>query len=175
MGHDDDPIELVPYDPSWPRGFEVARDGIASVLGSMVVDIEHIGSTAVPGLAAKPVLDILVGVRTLDDSPAIITAIRGLGYEYVPDFEIDTPFRRYFRCVAGGVRTHQIHLVERTNTAWWDRHVDFRDWLRTDDEDRDAYAALKTHLAVEHRHDRLAYTEAKTPFIAAVQARATPT
>ena len=137
-----------------------ATEEVVAALGPWVLDVEHIGSTAVPGLAAKPVIDLMVGVRSLDDSPAIIVAVEGLGYEYGPEFEIEVPSRRYFRRYVDDVRTHQIHLVERTDTAWWDRHVAFRDWLRIHDDDRDTYAALKRRLAVEHRHDRAAYTDA---------------
>ena len=170
----DDPVEIVPYDPAWPAAAVAATDEVVAALAPWVLDVEHIGSTAVPGLAAKPVIDLMVGVRSLDDSPAIIVAVEGLGYEYGPEFEIEVPSRRYFRRYVDGVRTHQIHLVERTDTAWWDRHVAFRDWLRTHDDDRDAYADLKRRLAVEHRHDRAAYTDAKSDFIHAIEARATP-
>ncbi len=167
-----DPIEVVDADPGWSAMGDEAVDEVRWALEPWVVDVEHIGSTAVPDLAAKPVIDLMVGVRSLDDSPEIVAAVTSLGYEYVPEFEDELPDRRFFRRLADGVRTHQVHLVERTNLEWWERHVAFRDWLRDHDEDRDAYAELKRRLAVEHRDDRLAYTDAKSEFIHAVERRA---
>jgi GrpB-like predicted nucleotidyltransferase (UPF0157 family) len=172
MGVDgSDPIEIVDPDPAWASQGEAAAAEVADALEAYVVEVQHIGSTAVSGLPAKPVIDLLVGVRTLDDTPAIVAAVTGLGYEYVPEFEDELPDRRYFRRFTHGVRSHQVHLVERTDTEWWDRHVAFRDWLRTHDDDRDAYADLKRRLAVEHRDDRAAYTDAKSDFIHAIERR----
>ncbi len=168
-----DPIEIVDYDPNWPTAFEAEAERLANVLGPWLVEIAHVGSTAVPGLAAKPVIDIQVGVTSLEQDGRIVAAVAACGYEYVPDFEDQFPERRYFRRGQDGHRTHQVHLVERTNAEWWDRHVRFRDWLRSHPEDRDAYAELKRALAVAHRDDRVAYTDAKTHFINAVINRAT--
>jgi GrpB-like predicted nucleotidyltransferase (UPF0157 family) len=172
VGVDDlDPVEIVEADPAWAAMGEAAIVEVTAALGRHVVEVQHIGSTAVPGLAAKPVIDLLVGVRSLGDSPAIVEAVTGLGYEYVPELEDELPDRRYFRRFTDGVRSHQVHLVERADAGWWDRHVAFRDWLRTHDDDRDAYAALKRRLAVEHRHDRVAYTDAKSDFVHDVERR----
>src|SRR5215211_127888 len=107
-----DPIVVVPYDEAWPSLFEEERDRIERAIGPWVEEIEHVGSTAVPGLAAKPVIDIMVGVKSLADSPIIVERLVGIGYEYVPEFEQTLPFRRYFRKMREGRRTHQIHLVE---------------------------------------------------------------
>ena len=166
-----DPIEVVPYDQRWEEFFAEAERELQVALAPFVVEIEHIGSTAVPGLAAKPVIDIQVGVRTLDDSVEIVSAVESIGYEYVPEFEDELPDRRYFRRWADGRRSHQVHLIERSNTEWWDRHVRFRDWLRAHDEDRDRYAELKLNLAAAHRDDRRAYTDAKSEFIRAIEVR----
>ena len=174
MSDDGDPIEVVAYDQRWVGLFAVAERELRAVLGPFVVEIEHIGSTAVPGLAAKPVIDIQVGVRTLDDSAEIVAAVESLGYEYVPEFEDELPDRRYFRRWANGRRSHQIHLVERSNTDWWDRHVRFRDWLRNHDDDRDRYAELKLNLAATHRDDRWAYTDAKSDFVRAIEEKSIP-
>ncbi len=122
-----------------------------------------------PGLAAKPIIDIQIGIRSLDDGPAVVEAIQSLGYEYVSDHESEVPDRRYFRRSSGGVRTHHLHVVERSNAAWWDRHIAFRDWLLTHPEDRDRYAALKQRLAVEYAGDRRGYTEAKTSFLQEIE------
>ena len=171
MSDDSDPAEVVAYDQRWVELFAVAERELRVTLAPFVLEIEHIGSTAVPGLAAKPVIDIQVGVRTLDDSVEIVSAVESLGYEYVPEFEDELPDRRYFMRWADGRRSHQVHLVERSNTVWWDRHVRFRDWLRTHDHDRDCYADLKLNLAATHRNDRRAYTDAKSDFIREVEER----
>jgi GrpB-like predicted nucleotidyltransferase (UPF0157 family) len=160
-----DPVRLVPYDERWPEHFAAAERDLRVALAPWIVDIEHIGSTAVPGLPAKPVIDMQVGVRTLDDTAEIVAAVESLGYEYVPELEDDLPDRRYFRRWAYGRRSHHIHLVERTNAEWWDRHVRFRDWLRTHPGDRERYAALKRELAAAHGDDRAAYTDAKSSYI----------
>ncbi len=167
-----DPVEVVAYDERWPQLFTAAERELRSALAPWLVDIEHIGSTAVPGLAAKPVIDIQVGVRSLEDSPHIVAAMESLGYEYVPELEDELPERRYFRRWSGGRRTHQVHLVERSNTDWWERHLSFRDWLRTHDDDRDRYAALKRELAAAYRQDRGAYTGAKADFVGAIEDKA---
>ena len=166
-----DPIEVVDADPAWAAMGDAAAAEVAAALAPYVVEVQHIGSTSVAGLPAKPVIDLLVGVHSLDDSPALVEAVTGLGYEYVPEFEGELPNRRYFRRFTDGARTHQVHLVERTDTDWWDRHVAFRDWLREHPGDRDAYADLKRRLAAEHRDDRAAYTDAKSDFIHAIERR----
>ncbi|MBA2609510.1 MAG: GrpB family protein [Actinobacteria bacterium] len=87
MTSDNDPVDVVTYDPSWPERFVAAERELRAALAFWVIDIEHIGSTAVPGLPAKPVIDIQVGVRSLGDSADIVVAVESLGYEYVPEFE----------------------------------------------------------------------------------------
>ncbi len=168
MAVDGDPIEVVAYDPNWADRFAAAERELRAALAPFVVEIEHIGSTAIPGLAAKPVIDIQVGVQTLADTPEIVSAMQSLGYEYVPELEDQLPDRRYFRRWADGRRSHHVHLVERSNTDWWDRHVRFRDWLRNHDDDRDRYAELKVKLAATYRDDRWAYTDAKSDFVRAI-------
>lgn len=152
--------------------FEEEKRRIEAAIGPYVEEIEHIGSTAVPGLAAKPVIDIMVGVRTLEDAPACIDGLVSIGYEYVSEFERELPFRRYFRKLRDGKRTHQIHLVERSNAGWWDRHVLFRNYLRSHPDALLKYEKLKRELARRFRDDRGAYTEAKTGFISKVKEQA---
>ncbi len=144
-----------------------------AVIGDYVVDIQHIGSTSVPGLGAKPVIDIMIGVRSLADADAYcIEPIVGLGYEYVKAFEVELPFRRYFRKDnADGVRTHQIHLVEITS-EWWERHLIFRDYLRTHPEASEAYERLKRELAAQPFETTNDYADAKTEFITAMEVNA---
>ena len=168
----EDPVVVVPYDEAWPALFEEERDCIERAIGPWVEGIEHIGSTAVPGLAAKPVIDIMVGVKSLDDTPSLVEGLEAIGYEYVPEFERQMPERRYFRKLHRGRRTHQIHLVERSDAAFWDRHVLFRDYLRRHPGVAEEYALLKLELSGRFREDRTAYTEAKTAFIREVVRRA---
>ena len=168
-----EPVVIVDHDARWFEAFDEAAAELRDALRRWVVEIEHIGSTAVVGLAAKPVIDIQVGVVSLDVSHQIVAAVEALGYVYVPDFERELPNRRYFRRTSPiGVTTHHVHLVERTDHEWWDRHIRFRDWLRAHPDDRDRYAALKRSLATEHLDDRDGYTEAKSAFIASVVERA---
>jgi GrpB-like predicted nucleotidyltransferase (UPF0157 family) len=125
-----DPVIVVPYDEAWPSLFAEEQTRIEDAIGLRVEEIEHIGSTAVPGLAAKPVIDTMVGVRSLDEAPILVERLVGIGYEYVPEFERVLPLRSYFRKMRERRRTHQVHLVERSNAEWWDRHLLFRDYLR---------------------------------------------
>jgi GrpB-like predicted nucleotidyltransferase (UPF0157 family) len=169
-----DPVIAVPYDEVWPALFGKERTRIEGAIGSRVEEIEHVGSTAVPGLAAKPVIDIMVGVKSLDDSPIFVERLVGIGYEYVPEFEWVLPLRRYFRKMREGRRTHQIHLVERSNAEWWDRHLLFRDYLLAYAEVAEEYARLKYDRSHRFGQDRAAsYTDAKTEFISEIVRRAT--
>lgn len=167
-----DPVVVVPYDKVWPSLFEEERVRIERAVGPWVEQIEHIGSTAVPGLAAKPIIDIMVGVGSLEDSPLIVERLAAIGYEYVPELERQMPARRYFRKMHAGRRTHQIHLVERSNAEWWDRHVLFRDHLRAHPGIAEEYARLKCELSERFGQDRAAYTDAKTAFITDIVRRA---
>jgi GrpB-like predicted nucleotidyltransferase (UPF0157 family) len=164
----EDPVVLVLYEEAWPSLFEDERAHIEDAVGPWMEEIEHIGSTAVPGLAAKPIIDIMVGVRSLEDTPALVACLETIGYEYVPELEQQMPFRRYFRKLTGGRRTHQIHLVERSDAAFWNRHVLFRDYLRAHPKVAERYTRLKYEVSDRFREDRVAYTDAKTDFIAEV-------
>ena len=141
-------ITLVPYNSNWPLLFESEKPKILAAVGETIADIEHIGSTAIPGISAKPVIDILVGVKTLEDfNHQHIKAIESLGYDYVKTYEIDLPFRRFFsKNDKNQTRTHHIHLVNY-NSAWWQRHILFRDYLRQNNSAAKEYEALKIQLA----------------------------
>jgi GrpB-like predicted nucleotidyltransferase (UPF0157 family) len=164
------PVEIAPYDPAWPAAAAAEAEAILRACGDLLRRVEHIGSTAVPGLAAKPTLDLLGGVRTLADAAACIAPLSALGYAYVPEYEADLPERRYFRKGPAGARTHHLHVVA-LDGAFWSDHLRFRDHLRSDRSAADAYERLKRDLAARHRADRDAYTRAKTTFIAVVLAR----
>ena len=161
-------VFIAPYDPNWPKSFEQEKARLADALGEHFVDIQHIGSTSVPGLGAKPILDIIIAVRTLAEADRFcIQPVVALGYEYVKAFEAETPHRRYFRKSDAGapaVRTHHIHLVE-INSQWWVDHLLFRDYLRADPEARRTYEAHKRQLAEREWNVSNDYAEAKTNFI----------
>ncbi|MEE8386433.1 MAG: GrpB family protein [Dehalococcoidia bacterium] len=162
-------VEISGYDPAWPAAYERERDLIAGALDDLVVAIEHMGSTAVPGLGAKPIIDIMVGVRSLADGERCVRPLEGLGYEYKGEFGI--PGRLYFRRLSAGRRSRQIHMV-KVRSDFWKRHLLFRDYLREHPEQARDYYELKVRLAAEFGTDREGYTEAKTAFIESALARA---
>lgn len=168
----DSHLMIVPYSPMWPQMFQQERERLLAAVGEFVETIEHVGSTAVPGLAAKPVIDIMIGVSNLREvEQPCITAIEGLGYEYVQWIEAVMPERRYFRkSDASGMRTHQIHLWQIDNPEY-DRHIVFRDYLRAHPEEAAAYAAVKREL-IGQFDDVNDYAEAKSAFILPCQERA---
>ncbi len=163
-----DPVRIVDYDPVWPIRFEAERELLGQAFGGAPVSIEHVGSTAVPGLAAKPIIDILISADSLEAFEVRVPELARLGYEYVPEFEVELPMRRYFRKPALTGRTHHLHCVE-TDSAFWRDHLLFRDFLRTHPDRAAAYAELKRELAQRFSHDREAYTQAKTAFIEAAK------
>lgn len=165
-------IEIFPYNPAWPAMFEAEKSRLISVLGDSALKIEHMGSTAVPGLGAKPVIDIMIAVATLAIADArCVGAIQTLGYEYVSEFETIMPFRRFFRRDdEAGVRTHHIHLVEITHD-FWRRQLLFRDYLRAHADARADYERLKRSLAPQFT-DMNEYANAKSDFILAAEAKA---
>ncbi len=166
-----DVIVIVDYDSLWPEMFEVARRRIAGEIGPWVAQVEHIGSTSVPGLAAKPIIDIMVGLLKLGDAAHCIGPLEALGYEYVPEFEREMPERRYFRMVdSDGRWVHHVHMVE-IGGEFWERDLLFRDYLRSHPKMASEYARLKRELAARFvTNDGERYTEAKTPFIRGVEA-----
>ena len=171
MAHDSHLI-IVAYNPNWPRLFEAEKTRLQDALGKYALAIEHIGSTSVPNLAAKPVIDMTIGVESLAivDEYCLQT-IRDLDYEYVAEFEDMMPRRRYFRrSDATGMRTHQIHLWEITDSEY-ERHIVFRDYLRAHPHEAQAYAEVKRRLVAQlHSIDN--YTDAKTEFIKPCEQRA---
>ena len=160
-------IVISPYDPSWPIMFEVERQTLGRILKPWIVGpIEHAGSTAVPGLAAKPVIDIMVAVATLAASRPAISAAAEAEYMYWPH-RADV---MHWFCKPSVVRrTHHLHLIPYGSELWQAR-LGFRDALRADSDLAKECAQLKYHLAAKHRYDREAYTESKTEFVQRVLA-----
>jgi len=161
------PIYIVPYDASWPARFTEERAALAHVLSPWLAGpIEHIGSTAVPGLVAKPVIDIMAAVASLDASRPALSALVALHYVYFPYSRGDHAFGcAHWLCKPSDeVRTHHLHLVPFGSALWHDR-LRFRDRLRSDARVAAEYAALKLELATRYEFDREAYTNAKGPFV----------
>jgi len=163
-------VTIVDYDPQWPILYQEEKRRILEAIGHVIVAIEQVGSTAVPGLGAKPIIDIMVAVSHLADAEACIDPLQGIGYEYAPELEVSMPQRRYFDKGPAEARIH-LHMVELTS-GFWERHLLFRDFLRDHPEVAREYDRLKRELAAEYGSDRAGYTEAKTSFIRSVEARA---
>jgi GrpB-like predicted nucleotidyltransferase (UPF0157 family) len=160
------PIEVVEHDPRWAQTFAHERDRLAAVLGGLALAIEHVGSTAVPGLAAKPVLDILVGVARTPLPEGTLLALGALGYQYRGDSGV--PGKQYFRT---NPRTRHLHVVGFGGEDWV-RTLAFRDYLRAHPAAVQEYAALKRELARLHRDHRTRYLAGKAAFIRSVLERA---
>ena len=158
-------VRVLPYDPAWPDLYAAEMARVEPILLSLGVSLvlEHTGSTAVPGLAAKPVLDILAGRRSDEERAAAIEALQGTGYVYRGEQGI--PGRDFFR--RGEPRQYHLHLVTMDSPFWRD-HLAFRDHLRTHADAAAAYAGLKRELAARYPHDREAYIEGKTTFVEAI-------
>jgi GrpB-like predicted nucleotidyltransferase (UPF0157 family) len=167
-------VAVVPYDPLWPELFRLEKEHLLSCLpADLVRRVEHFGSTAVPGLTAKPVIDMLVEVADLARTKLqIVPVLEAQGYDYFwrpTRGEDGPPFYAWFikRDPASGARTHHIHMVEGSFTEHWDRLL-FRDYLIAHPETAQQYQELKLRLASDHPNDRVAYTEGKSEFVARV-------
>ncbi len=169
-----DRVEIVAYHPEWPQQ---ARDEIESLRAVLppnsVIDIQHIGSTAIPGLSAKPIIDILVAVKSLDEMKRLaVPVLQKMGYQYWA--ENPDPERMFFvkgMPPYGEKRTHHVHLVEPTSRHW-SAKIFFRDYLIAHPEIAKEYEQLKIQLAQQHTFDREQYTEAKGAFVNKVLAQA---
>ena len=164
---DHDPIFLVPYDAAWPIRFVEIRDKLLARLKLTPVRVDHVGSTAVPGLPAKPVIDMLVCVPDPDEEAAYVPAIESLGVQ----LRSRDDQHRFFRPFAGLPRDLHVHVCQ-AGSDWERRHILFRDYLRAERAARELYAADKHTNAVRWADDRIAYAEAKTACIDELLARA---
>ncbi|HEY2435555.1 MAG TPA: GrpB family protein [Solirubrobacteraceae bacterium] len=161
----DQPIEIVAYDREWPSRFESERGALEAAIGECAVGgIHHVGSTAIPGLASKPTIDILVGVQSLAASRMCFDSLTALGYQYAPHLADEM---HWFCKPNPLLRTHHLHLVPVGSRRYRDE-LAFRDHLRAHGDVAAEYAALKRGLAGRLEHDREAYTKAKTDFIRTV-------
>ncbi len=162
-------VEIVPYDSAWPAVFRSEAARIAPAFGGSLLAIEHVGSTAVPGLAAKPIVDMMPLIRSIAEVDEVNTGMTALGY--VAKGEYGLAGRRYFVREENGVRLIHVHAFEADNGDAI-RMLDFRDYLRAHPADAEAYAALKRALAAKYPDDSLTYNEAKTDFIRGIEAKA---
>jgi GrpB-like predicted nucleotidyltransferase (UPF0157 family) len=153
-------VRLAPYAIEWQRCFEEERVLLHAAIGQYVLDIQHVGSTSIPGMIAKPIIDIGIAVTSFEEARVCIRPIERLGYVYRGEHRI--PQRHYF--VKGDSRTHQIHINEIDSRAW-ENLVLFRDTLIQHPRLAEEYAALKVDLAQRHPTDREAYLDGKAPFI----------
>jgi GrpB-like predicted nucleotidyltransferase (UPF0157 family) len=165
-----DEIEIVEYDPNWLRLFEEERALLERILpADLVLTIEHGGSTAIPGLAAKPIIDIFIAVRSIEAAhTALVAPIEGIGYAYWA--ENPNKDRMFFvkgMPPCGDGRTHHIHVFEPTS-EFFQRALAFRDYLREHPDEAERYHQLKQELAQRHRSDREAYSRAKDAYVLAV-------
>jgi len=169
-----DNIQISDYDDGWPDSFLKEAAAVSEALRYQeVFAIEHFGSTAIPGLAAKPIIDILVAVPSvLDARRLFVPVLQRLEYVFWEDNpKTDRLFFVKGMPPNGERRTHHLHVAERPSEMW--SRLKFRDYLRSHEDERDAYADLKRDLAAKHSEDREAYTTAKDEFVARIMSLAT--
>jgi GrpB-like predicted nucleotidyltransferase (UPF0157 family) len=165
-------IVVRDYDPTWPAMFEQERERVHGVLGSLVITIEHVGSTAVPGLGAKPIIDLLAGVRSLSEARSLcIEPLGRLGYTHMAEYESWLPDEMLFRKGVPGPWTHHLHVMEPSSPRW-EEFILIRDYLRGHPDIAGAYANVKKGLALVFDEDIAGYRNAKGEFLRAVLTRA---
>jgi GrpB-like predicted nucleotidyltransferase (UPF0157 family) len=168
-----DEVEIVDYDPRWPLLFDEEARRLRLVLGpSSIVGLEHFGSTAIPGLSAKPIIDILIAVRSLAAAQAtFVEALRTLDYVYWADNpKKDRLFFVKGMPPFGSRRSHHVHVTEPQGEMW--QRLAFRDYLRAHPEEAETYERLKRRLAAEHQADREAYSDGKSAYVESVMQKA---
>lgn len=159
-------IEVVPYNSKWPELFESEQKLIKQALGKNCITIYHIGSTSVPGLSAKPIIDMLPVVKSIQKVDKVTTAMESLGYEAKGEYGI--AFRRYFQ-KSMGIVTH-VHVYQEGDPEI-NRYLNFRDWMRSHPDESESYAKLKVELAKKFPHDILQYCNGKDAFVASIDAK----
>ena len=163
-------VEVVPYDPLWRGAFEAEARHVASALGENVVAVHHIGSTAIPNIYAKPIIDMLVEAADIAEVDGRSSAMESLGYEVMGEYGI--PGRRYFRKDnREGIRTHHVHAFE-AGSAEAERHLAFRDYMIAHPAEAQSYSELKRKLAAEHPQSIDDYMDGKDGFIKEIDRRA---
>jgi GrpB-like predicted nucleotidyltransferase (UPF0157 family) len=163
-------IILEDYHSDWKIKFQEEKPRLENSLQAFRHQVEHIGSTAVPGLSAKPVIDILIGLYDFNHAAAAVSELCKLEYTYMQEYESLMPYRRFFARDIGGTRAFHIHMVE-VNTDFWKRHIAFRDHLLHNLKTQTAYEILKKELAKQEWKDGNEYAAAKNSFIREVEKR----
>ncbi|MCE8021587.1 GrpB family protein [Halomonas sp. MCCC 1A11036] len=166
----DEPVRLAEYDPAWPARFEAERKRLLERFPTALIDVQHIGSTAIPGMPAKPIIDVMAGVASMAMADSLFELILDHGYVTSVEFNTCLTDRRWFMRHVNGRRTHHLHVVVHGGNLWHKR-LAFRDALCTDAALAERYAALKRELASRHHTDREAYTRAKGEFVRSVIAQ----
>lgn len=163
-------VTLSPYDPEWEFEFEKEKALLLEHFGARIKAIEHIGSTAIPGIPAKPIIDMNIAVDSIDEIDDFIAGLQQLGYEYIPERRYAD--RQFFPKGPAECRTHHLNLVELESETGWKNALRFRDYLRTHTDAREAYRILKETLAEQYANDREGYTEQKSAFVHSILAKA---
>ena len=161
------PVIIQDYDPCWPQLFETLRSRIEAAIQGMAAAIEHVGSTAVPGLAAKPIIDVDVLLISASHLPLVIAKLASIGYEHRGDLGVAG--REAFRIPPNDL-PHHLYVCPSSSPEYR-RHISFRDYLRTHPADANGYASLKRELVRTFGDDREAYTQAKSRFVAEILRR----
>ena len=156
-------LRVSPYREEWKNLFEIEKRDIEKAIGDYIEDIQHVGSTSIPGMPAKPILDIAIAVKDFEEARVCIEPLSKMGYTFKGENGI--PRRHYF--LKGEPCTHHIHLLEKTSEEW-EKLILFRDYLRSNQKTAEEYKKLKRDLSEKLRGDRKAYQAAKSDFVAAV-------
>lgn len=161
-------ISIIPYNPEWPLLFEKESEFLRHKLpASLIARIEHFGSTAIPGLAAKPIIDMLVEVNSLEEAQKqIVPLLESEGYDYFWRMDSQHPYAWFIKRNAEGKRTHHIHMVEVDSMLW--ERLYFRDYLKKFPTEAKRYEELKQSLSEKYPNDRVAYTAGKAEFVVSV-------
>ena len=162
-------IEVVPHDPEWSDGFKQEVEALTEIFDHEIVAIHHIGSTAIPGILAKPIIDVLVEVRDIERIDAFNRQMRERGY--LPKGEFGIAGRRFFIKGTEESRTHHIHIFQAGNPEF-ERHLAFRDYLRAHRDQAQAYSRLKAELARRFPRDADSYTAGKSDFVEEIERKA---
>jgi GrpB-like predicted nucleotidyltransferase (UPF0157 family) len=160
LGLEHGQVRLVPHCEDWASEYAQEEDALRRILGTKIIDVQHIGSTAVPGLAAKPILDLSIAVKSMSEVDGLIPLLAMHGYEDMGEFGV--PGRRFF--AKGEPRTHHLHIVAE-DSDHWSRYLLFRDYLRSSPDIARHYSTMKQSLAKQYAENRAAYTAAKSKFI----------
>lgn len=162
-------IIIEPYNNDWINQFETIKIQLTKII-NVDFNIEHIGSTSVKGLGAKPIIDIMIGLKDFENADKLIPNFKNIGYEYVSTFENIFPNRRFFILEKNEIRYVHVHMIEY-QSEFWNRHIRFRNHLRSNEIDRENYHQLKLELAKIDWKERGDYANAKSDFIQKLDAK----